>query len=263
MTITSLSNATVKLLASLRMEKFRAEHDLFLIEGARTALDALKAGAVPKILAYQAAAADAAVVDTLSSACRKAGGTCIAVNTEVMGKITNKDNPQSIAAAYTIQYRAFDELRPTSGDLFLALDRVRDPGNLGAIIRTTDAVGASGILLIGASCDPYAVECVRATTGSIFRVPAYSGSQEQFVALAQRWPGAVIGTSATGSDHYRKINLKTPVLAVLGTEQSGMSNAVERACQKVVHIPMYGGAESLNIAVAAGVLLYGIRETLA
>ena len=263
MTITSLTNATVKLLASLRMEKFRAEHDLFLIEGARTAFDALKTGAVPKFLAYQNGPPDTAALETLMTACRKAGGTCIAVSAAVMSKITHKDNPQSIAAAYAIQYRAFSDLRPATGQLYLALDSIRDPGNLGAIIRTADAVSASGVLLIGASCDPYAVECVRATTGSIFRVPVYSGSQEQFVALAQRWPGAVIGTSSTGSDHYRKINLKTPVLAVLGTEQSGMSNAVERACQKVVHIPMYGGAESLNIAVAAGVLLYGIRETLA
>lgn len=261
MTVTSLTNPTVKLLASLRHEKYREQSGLFLIEGARMARDALTAGVVPKLLAHVEGEHPEGL-EILKSACLGGGGTVIAVTPEVMGKITQKENPQSVAAAYATPRKKFNQLNPVGSDIFVALDRIRDPGNLGTIIRTIHAVNGAGVLLIGACCDPYAPESVRATTGSIFNVPIYEDTQEAFVALAQRWPGLVVGTAATGSKLYRAASYKAPVLAVMGTEQSGMSAPIENACAEIVRIPMYGSAESLNLSVATSVLLYGIRETL-
>ncbi|MBL8629321.1 MAG: RNA methyltransferase [Rhodospirillaceae bacterium] len=259
MLITSLGNATVKLLASLRQEKYRHEHGLFLTEGARTAEDALAAGAAPRIVA----AIDGKVSEPLRESCLKAGGMVIAVTPEVMAKITQRENPQAVAAAFPTSRASFDKIAPSTGDVFVALDRVRDPGNLGTIIRTAHAVGACGVLLVGPSCDPYATESVRATTGSIFHVPIYEGSEADFLALLKRWPGSVVGAAASGSSHYRKTTYTKPVLAVMGTEQSGLSPAITKACNTIVHIPMHGTAESLNVSVATGVLLYGIRDGLA
>lgn len=262
MTVTSLSNTTVKLLSSLRLEKYRTEHQLFLAEGLRMAHDALKASVVPRILVSVEGTDQTEVVIALRDACLAAGGAHLVVTTEVMSKITQKENPQHVAAAYPTPRKSFDGIPQNAGRLFVALDRIRDPGNLGTIIRTAHAVNASGVLLIGPCCDPYAVESVRATTGSIFHVPLYEGPEDQFVALAQGWAGAVVGTAASAPDHYRKTSYQTPVLIVMGTEQSGLSDAIQKACHQMVHIPMHHSAESLNLSVATGVLLYGVHEAL-
>jgi TrmH family RNA methyltransferase len=259
MTITSLNNTTVKLLASLRLEKYRSEHGLFLVEGQRIIDEARAAGAVPRILAY---IDENPSVRAARQSCLDSKGNVMAVTRDVMSKITNKDNPQNIVAAFPTARRSFSDLKAKSGDVFVALDRIRDPGNLGTIIRTAHAVNAAGVLMVGPSCDPYAFESVRATTGSIFNVPLFAGDEAAFLALLQSWPGSVVGAAAGGPQHYRKAVYSAPVIAVMGTEQSGLSPAIQAACRELVHIPMYGTAESLNVSVAAGILLYGIRDAL-
>jgi RNA methyltransferase, TrmH family len=261
--ITSLTNATVKLLASLRQEKFRQEHNLFLIEGARTLNDALRTGATPQILAYREDIGSQADVRALADACVQAGGRVIAVSEEILCKITQKENPQTVVAAYPITRRDFSAVEAQAGCVFIALDRIRDPGNLGTIIRTADAVGAAGVLLIGACCDAYAPECTRASTGSIFHVPIFAGTEQSFIELAVKWPGHVIGTDTAVSIDYRQTNYQKPSLIVMGTEQSGLSDAIAKACRLMVRIPMQGRAESLNVAVAASLMLYAVREGLA
>jgi TrmH family RNA methyltransferase len=260
--ITSLTNTTVKLLAGLRLEKFRKQHDLFLMEGARTLRDAQRAGAIPHILAYRDDQTTSTDVRALADACRQSGGSVIAVTEDVLRKITQKDNSQPVIAAFTIRRHPLSMIEPQSGDLFIALDRIRDPGNLGTIIRTADAVGAAGVMLIGPCCDAYAPEATRASTGSIFHVPVFEGSEQEFVDLARKWPGSVIGTATSGRAEYRQTAYATPSLIVMGTEQSGMSEAVARACRTLVRIPMHGRAESLNLAVASALMLFGVRESL-
>ncbi|MDX2141824.1 MAG: RNA methyltransferase [Rhodospirillaceae bacterium] len=261
--IASSANPTVKLLASLRLKKHRDESGLFLCEGLRTVLDALAVVAVPQVLAYVPGAAPAKDLAPVSRAVTAGGGQCFEVSAEIIGKITRKDNPQTVVAAYPIHRRDFASITAKPDEIYVALDRVRDPGNLGAIVRTADAVGAAGVLLIGECCDPYATEAVRATMGSIFTVPIHEGDEAAFTALARRWPGAVVGTSPTATSDYRQARYAAPVLAVLGSEQSGMSPAVAAACKTAVRIPIYGRAESLNLSVATGVLLYAIKQALA
>ena len=257
--VTSAANPTVKLLAGLRSRKHREESGLFLAEGARTALEGLGGGAVPKILAYSREAAPRDV-KRLRDACLGAGGLCIEVTGKILGKIARKDNPQPVIAAYERRVRPLGHLRPDDGGIFAALDRVRDPGNLGTIIRTADAVGARGLILVGDCCDPYATESVRAAMGSIFNVPIFACGEAEFIGLARRWPGTVAGAAASGVAHYRSVRYEGAVLAVLGAEQSGMSAAIAEACKLTVRIPIFGRSESLNLAVACGILLYGIKE---
>ncbi len=255
--ITSLTNSTVKQLTSLRLEKFRHEHELFLVEGVRMVRDAQRAGRVPKILAVHHDQSHQPEAVSLMKGCE----TVISVTEEILTKITSKENPQLVVAAYEIKRQPLSSINPQAGDLFIALDRVRDPGNLGSVIRSADAAGAAGVVLIGASCDPYAPEAIRASTGSIFHVPVFEGTEADFIAVARKWPGSVVGTAAAGRVEYRNVKYEAPSLIVMGTEQSGMSAAIERACTTVVRIPIHGRAESLNLAAAAALMLYGARES--
>jgi RNA methyltransferase, TrmH family len=257
--ITSPHNEKVKLLTSLRLDKYRAEHGLFLAEGARTISSAMAANYVPAILAIDQASLYDADVDAVYRQVYDQTQVMV-VTTEVLRKITQKDNPQSVVAAFPTKFETFDALKSATGHLYIALDRIRDPGNLGTILRSADAAGAAGVLLIGPTCDAFSPESVRASTGSIFHVPIFTGNEDQFVSLAKSWPGVVVGTVMTAPADYRATRYIAPTLVVMGTEQSGLSERISSACSLSVRIPMYGRAESLNVATAAAMMLYAVRE---
>lgn len=258
--VTSLTNPLVKQLRGLHARKERRESGLYLAEGARTVIEALDNGMAPEILVYHQDGRDRPVVKRLRRACLDAGGTCLETDDDVLSKIARKDNPQSVVAAFRWRERGFSEIGPASAQVFVALDRVRDPGNLGTIIRTADAIGAGGVLLIGETCDPSSVEAVRASMGSIFCVPVFEGTEEDFLALAKTWPGSIVGTALPATTHYRRAQLKKPVLVVMGNEQAGITDAIAGACTDLVRIPMVGRADSLNLAIATAVMLYGVAE---
>ena len=142
----------------------------------------------------------------------------------------------------------------------MALEGIRDPGNLGTIIRTVDAVGAGGVVLVGNCCDPYSREAVRATMGSIFNVPLVRMSQERFLAWVAGWPGDIVGTHLSGREDFRAAPYRAPTLLVMGSEGPGLSPALAAACTRLVKIPMAGRLDSLNLAVATALMLYEIRK---
>jgi TrmH family RNA methyltransferase len=144
---------------------------------------------------------------------------------------------------------------PGKDGLWLALEDIRDPGNLGTIIRTADAAGASGIILVGDCCDAYAPECVRATTGSIFAMPLVKMPTPQFVEFLSGWAGESVGTNMTAKASYRR-EYQRPTLLVMGSESRGLSQPVAAACKTLVSIPMREGVESLNVATAAALMLF-------
>jgi TrmH family RNA methyltransferase len=149
--------------------------------------------------------------------------------------------------------------KASRAQLWLALEEVRDPGNLGTILRTVDAVGAAGVILVGTGCDPYSRECVRATMGSVFAVPIAKATREAFLGWVGGWPGDVVGTHLDAREDFRKVAYRAPALLVMGSEGPGLSEAVARACTLRVKIPMAGGLDSLNLAVATALMLYQIR----
>jgi len=136
---------------------------------------------------------------------------------------------------------------------------VRDPGNLGTIIRTADAVGAAGLILIGNCCDAFAREAIRATMGSIFAIPLVRMSREDFLSWRSAWPGDVVGTHLDGREDFRKASYRSPVLLMMGSEGPGLSESLTRSCTKLVKIPMAGDLDSLNLAVATALTLYQIQ----
>ena len=178
----------------------------------------------------------------------------------MLAKISRRDNPQTVLGVFEQKLTPAAAIRPKAGDVWVALEAVRDPGNLGTIIRTADAVGAAGVILVGDTVDPFSVEAVRATMGSIFAVPLARLTKADFAALAASWRGSVVGTHLSGKTDYRQADYQTPVLLVMGGEQAGLTQDVAALCNTLVKIPMAGKADSLNLAVATAVMLFEIRR---
>ena len=143
----------------------------------------------------------------------------------------------------------------------MALDRVRDPGNLGPIIRTVDAVGASGVILVGETTDPFSLETVRATMGSVFAVPVARTAVDAFLAWRKDSQARFVGTHLKGSVDYRTVDYtQGATVLVMGNEQQGLPDQLAQACDTLIRIPQAGRADSLNLAVATGIALYEIRR---
>jgi TrmH family RNA methyltransferase len=254
--ISSPTNPLIKDIRALHMRKARAETGLFVAEGARTVREALDHGIVPKMLAYRADQRDQPAVANVRKAAGTGGAMLLEVSPSVLEKISARDNPQSVIGVFEQNLRPLASLDPAKAPLWLALEGVKDPGNFGTCVRTADATGAGGVVLIGTTCDPFGLEAVRATMGSIFAVPIYAASTEEALAFVKNWPGASIGTALQTDIDYRQAAYTPPTLIVNGAEQSGLSAEMRAACGTLVKLPMRGRADSLNLSVAAGVMLY-------
>jgi TrmH family RNA methyltransferase len=258
--VSSLQNERVKAIRALEMRKVRKETGRFVAEGPSILITAREHGFSPETLVYRAGAAASGPARGLVAWALQAGAEVLEVSEAVLGKLASKDNPQSMLAVFRQRWAKLPEAAKVApGEVWLALEEVRDPGNLGTILRTVDAVGANGVILIGQSCDPYSRECVRATMGSIFAVPLVKTTREAFLEWRQRWTGDVAGTRLEAHEDFRKVSYKAPVLLVMGSEGPGLSEAMAGACTRTVKIPMAGGLDSLNLAVATALMLYQIR----
>ncbi len=253
--ITSASNPLIKSLKALHAKKERAETGLFLGEGARLALEAAETGAWPDIMVYAPAAIERAQVRKLIAEAQTRGVRVVETSESVLGQITKRDNPQTVIGAYRQRLATLGEL---DGDTLIALGGARDPGNLGTILRTADSVGAGGVVLVGECCDPFSVEAVRASMGSIFAVKIAKASFDDLLRFKRARGATLIGASLKGAhlDAERPLTARTIVL--MGNEQSGLSTEMEAACDLLVKLPMRGRADSLNLAVATAVMLYDL-----
>jgi TrmH family RNA methyltransferase len=258
--ITSLANPVVKEIRGLALAKNRKESRLFVAEGLKLVADAVEADWRIRYLVHAARVGNEALVERLSTVARARGADIVSVSEAVLGKIARRENPQAVIGVFEQRLIRAADIRPHETDVYVALEAVRDPGNLGTIVRTADAVGVAGILLVGDTVDPFSVEAVRATMGSIFHVPLARTNHAEFEALHTRWPGTVVGTHLTATADYRKADYRGPVLLVMGGEQAGLTPALAKACGTLVKIPMAGKADSLNLAIATGVMLFEIMR---
>ena len=258
--ITSLTNDRVKFIRALEMRKARKESGLFVAEGVSILITAAEHNILPETLVVRAgSAATGPARDLVTSALRR-GAEVLEVSQGVLEKLSAKDNPQTILGVFRQTWVAPPAPAAIAADsTWLALEEIRDPGNLGTIIRTADAVGAAGILLVGTCCDAHSRDCIRATMGSIFAMPLVRLTHEAFAALLATWPGESIGTHLAAADDFRKIAYRAPTLLVMGGEGPGLSDATAKACTRLVRIPMAGRLDSLNLAVATALALYQIR----
>ena len=254
--ITSLANPTVKAARALHMRKAREESGQFLAEGLKIVTEAVELGRAPRTLLYSADAAGHPLLRRALAATAQAGGEAIEVSRDILAKISRRDNPQTVLAIFEQAFAALDALTPQSARCWVALEAVRDPGNLGTIVRTADAAGCGGVILVGDCCDPYSVEAVRATMGSVFAVPIARATPAAFLAWRGAWPGAVVGTLLMARTDFRAAAYAPPSLILMGNEQAGLTPELAAACDVTVKIPMRGRADSLNLAVATGVMIY-------
>jgi TrmH family RNA methyltransferase len=257
--IASAANPFIKDLRALHMKKRRDETGLFLAEGARVVIEALDCGWAAEALVYASEARENDVVRRLRDRVLAAGGDAVEVGAAVLGKIARKDNPQNVLGVFRQRVAEPAAIRADAG-VVVALEGVKDPGNLGTVIRTADAVGAAGVILVGATCDPFSVEAVRATMGSLFAVPIHRADLDAFLALCRGWRGPIVGTALQSARDYREVDYPPPVLLVMGAEQSGLSDRARAACTALVRLPMKGRADSLNLSVSTGVMLYHIES---
>ena len=259
--VTSLANPLVKDIKALALKKFRDQQNAFMAEGLKLVIDALDLGWQVRTLVFAKAGRGNAAVEKVAARTVAAGGTVLEVSEKVLSAITRRDNPQMVVGVFTQRYQPLKDVRPSNGDVWVALDRVRDPGNLGTVIRTADAVGAKGIILVGDTTDPFSVETVRATMGSVFAMPVAKATIEAFLAWRRTFPGLVAGTHLKGAVDYRSVDFsKGPVLLMMGNEQQGLPEELASTCDKLLRIPQAGRADSLNLAVATGVMLFEIRR---
>ena len=254
--ITSLSNPTVKAVRALHLRKERDETRLFVAEGLKTVTEGVELGHAPAILMHGPEASAHPLLKQAVAATRGAGGEVIEVTEAILAKVSRRDNPQAVVGVFRQAFRPLDAIEPRTAACWVALHRVRDPGNLGTIVRTADAAGCGGVILVGECCDPYSVEAVRATMGSIFAVPLTRASEAEFAAWRAGWPGSVVGTLLTAETDHRTADYAKPALILMGNEQQGLPPEMARLCDVNVKIPMRGRADSLNLAVATGVMIY-------
>jgi TrmH family RNA methyltransferase len=262
-TITSHSNPKVKQARALRQRKQREATGLFLVEGLFHIGEALAAQAAIDSIFYAPDLSDSDFARQLIDRAMAAGITCYETTAEVFASLAEKENPQGVLAVVRQRRAALADLTPQNFPWGVAVVSPQDPGNAGTILRTIDAVGASGLILLDSSVDPYHPTAVRASLGSIFWYPVVSASFNEWSQWAKRQGYRIYGTSSKGSVDYKDvIAYEQPLFVLLGSEREGLSPEQAAACDQFIRLPMRGHASSLNLAVAAGVVLYAVLEKL-
>ncbi|WP_165215908.1 TrmH family RNA methyltransferase [Affinirhizobium pseudoryzae] len=261
--VTSLSNPIIKDIKGLMNKKDREESGTFMAEGLKLVIDAIELGWDIRTLVYAKAAKGKPLVEQVAAKTVARGGLVLEVSEKVLSSVTRRDNPQMVVGIFEQRWQTLDGLALQADQTFVALDRVRDPGNLGTIIRTADAAGASGVVLVGECTDPFSIETVRATMGSVFAVPLYRASVAEFLAWSRASGGQVVATHLAGAVDYRTITYKAkPSILLMGNEQSGLPDELAKAADRLARIPQQGRADSLNLAIASAVMLFEARRHL-
>ncbi len=255
-TITGFSNPLVKFLRSLRDKKHRKREQRFLVEGLRLLTDARASGKLPEILVMATNRAAHPLLDALEADVAAAGGDVVEMDEAILSKVTGKDNPQAVAGVFPEFDTALTNLDRSKAPIWLVAQAMRDPGNLGTMLRTGDAVGAGGLILLDNCADPFSVEAVRASMGAVFTQGIAQASWDEFLPWLRGDDGQLVAASLRDPCDYRQAAYEAPCFLMVGNESQGLPEAYEDACDLRVTMPMLGRADSLNAAIAAAVLAY-------
>ena len=261
--ITGYSNPTVKFVRSLRDKKHRRREQRFLAEGLRLLTDAREGGRTPEILLMAQGREGHPLLDEIEQAVDAAGGEVIEVPLDILAKITGKENPQAVAGVFAEWDTGLATINRGAAPIWLVAHAMRDPGNLGTMLRTADAVGAGGLILIDDCVDPFSVEAVRASMGAIFTQALAQARWDEFLPWLRAREGQLIAASLREAVPYRGAAYTAPCFVMVGNESRGLPEDYELSCDLRVTMPMKGRADSLNAAVAAAVLAYEVLATVA
>ena len=264
--ISGFSNPTVKYLRALRDKKGRKRSRQFLVEGLRLLEDARASGYIPRQLVMAAEnerARDAhPLIETLEHGVEAAGGEVITTTPDILTKITGKSNAQSVVGVFDEFDTSLDRLDRATASLWLAAQYLRDPGILGTMRRSGDAVGAARLILIDDCADPFSAEAVRASMGAVFTQGLAQARWEEFVPWLRGGAGQLVAASLRDAVPYRSAPYQAPCFILVGNESQGLPEAYEAECDLRVTMPMRGRADSLNAAVAGAVLSYEVLARL-
>ncbi|WP_298172389.1 RNA methyltransferase [Novosphingobium sp.] len=260
--ITGFSNPTIKAVRALREKKHRKREGRFLAEGLRLLTDARECGRLPELLLMADGREGHPLLDALEAAVTRAGGDVIEMPEDLLAKVTGKDNPQAVAGVFAEWDTGLEALDRSRAPLWLVAQAMRDPGNLGTMLRTADAVGAGGVILLDDCADPFSVEAVRASMGAVFTVPLAQARWEDFLPWLRSGEGQLVAASLREAVPYRGAPYTAPCFVLVGNESRGLPEDYEMACDLRVTMPMKGRADSLNAAVAAAVLAYEVLAAL-
>ncbi|HEX7751380.1 MAG TPA: RNA methyltransferase [Novosphingobium sp.] len=255
-TITGFSNPTVKFLRSLRDKKHRRQEKRFLAEGLRLLTDARTSGKLPETLVMATGRESHPLLAALETDVLAAGGEVIEMDEAILAKVTGKDNPQAVAGVFAEFDTRLATIDRSSAKIWLVAQALRDPGNLGTMLRTGDAVGAGGLILLDDCADPFSVEAVRASMGAVFTQAVVQARWEEFEGWLREAEGQLVAASLRDAQDYRHAPYAAPCFLMVGNESRGLPETYEMACDLRVTMPMRGRADSLNAAVAAAVLAY-------
>jgi RNA methyltransferase, TrmH family len=264
MKLTSRNNPRVKQARQLRQRKRRDQSGLFLVEGIRHVGEAFQSGAAIESVIYSPERLSSLFAHQLMQSLMNKGVHCLPVAEDVFAGLAEKDNPQGILAVVQQAETGLERLDPHNCPWAVALVSPQDPGNIGSILRTMDAVGATALILLEESADVYHHAGVRASMGALFWHPVVRASLVNFTAWVKLHGYHVYGTSAHGSDDYRSIlQYNLPLVLLLGSERLGLTPDQAALCENLIRLPMQGRVTSLNLSVAAGIMLYTMLDKLA
>ena len=289
--ITSVNNQRVKEVANLKQKKYRTESGTFFVEGLRAVQEAVQYADVTELFYTEAGrldvvleAAESVTADTKEKSENKKNannnnaGTAkkrneaangirmYQVDEKVMAKLSDTKAPQGVLAVIRTPEQNLRQLRPgTASDNnapVIILDRVQDPGNLGTIIRTADAVGALGLILLEGCVDAYSPKVVRASMGSLFHLPVVQDvTAEEALTWCYRNGYEPAATALKNAQNVYKADISKKMAFLFGNEANGVAEELQAAAETRLFIPMAGLAESMNVAMAAGIILFeGLRQ---
>lgn len=256
--ITSTSNPQIKAIRKLSDRKERRQSGLFFVEGLRNVGEAVQRGWDIETMIVAPELLVSLFGQQLVEQAAAGGAVVLEVTGEVFQSLSIKEGPQGIAAVGRQRWTQLESIRLKPGDTWIALDAVQDPGNLGTILRTSDAAGCRGVILLEQATDPYDPGAIRGSMGAIFSQPVVKTTTADFARWKRENQSVVIGTSDKALQDYHEFEYPSAMVVLMGSERQGLPEPLLALCDAVVSIPMHGTSDSLNLAVATALVIYEV-----
>lgn len=256
--ITSTSNPVIKEIKALRHRKTREETGKYYVEGLRIVIQSTQEENKPDILIWSPELLISEIGKKVVREQLEQKTSVVEVSANVFKSLSDKDGPQGIAAVLKQNYKDLTTITADKDAVFVGLDAVQDPGNLGTILRTADATGCDGIILLENSTDAYDPGTVRASMGAIFTQCIIRSNLKELATWKKQNRIMVCGTSGDALSDFHEMQYSQPMVLLMGSERQGLRPELLDLCDNLVKIPMLGKCDSLNLAIATGVMLYEI-----
>jgi TrmH family RNA methyltransferase len=256
--ISSRGNPVVKAIRALSSRKQRDSSGRFFVDGLHLVAAAAQQQAIIEICVVAPELLTSAFGRELARTLAQSSAQVVEVTADVFQSLAAKEYAQGVGIVARQRWLDLAHIQPELGQCWVALDTVQYPGNLGTILRTCDAVGGAGVILLGNTTDPYDPAGVRASMGAIFSQRLARASFTEFAAWCRRHNVVVVGTSPAAALDYQGVAYQPPLVLLMGSEPRGLAREQQALCDVVVNIPMVGHSDSLNLAVATGLMLYEV-----